>query len=224
MAERALRFGVGSTTNALRAASWKIWSPPGKDDIYIAGRELRGAVKVSLHESSNWHLAYDPLFFEDKMPEDSRSDEGRFIEKWRRPRSITPGVTLALRIVTPWTALRAGQPGRKIQLIDPPNEGRAREIGLLVIEPTTVITGWPGKEQGTQPIGCYDLVSGSSVWVVHWEIECPDFSSLGTSQAHLFRGVGREEISTDLRALVFGDHADGSKVIYDLAGSYSGGA
>ena len=106
MAEQALRFGVCSKSERLRAATWKLWTPLGKADIYLAGRELAGAMKLSLHESDNWHFAYDPRFFEKRMPKDKRTDMGRFIDKWQRPSALAPGVTLALRIVTPWTALR----------------------------------------------------------------------------------------------------------------------
>lgn len=221
MPELNVRFGIVNSDSGEKAATWKVWTPPGKKDIYVAARELSGALKISLHESSNWHFAYDPQFFENRVPEAKRSERGRFIDKWPRPNPIAPGVTLALRIVTPWTALRLGKPfPEEIQSIEAPPSGMAREIGLFIVEPPTTVSGWPGKNKmNTLPVGNYEIEGGTGVWLTHWEIECPDFSGL-SGKGHLFSGVNKSDIPPDLRAMVFGDHDDGSKVLYDLVGKY----
>lgn len=224
--EQCLRFCVASRGARLRAASWKLWTPAGKRDVYLAARELGGALKLSLHESGNWHFAYDGEFFEAKVPDAHRKPKGRFIDRWTKPAPLIPGTTLALRLVTPWTALRAGDfPGSKILEVEPPAEGRAREIGIFLVEPPSAVSGWPGKNKmGTKLIGSYRMVGGSTIWAVHWETACPDFSGIDGRPATLFNGISRSDISSDLRAILYGDHEDGSKVVYDLAGTYVPGA
>src|SRR5262245_45167113 len=100
MPEQAIRFGVFDGSG-LRAATWKCWSNAGKEDIYVSCRELQGALKASLHESGGWHFAYDSKFFDESIRPEDKSEKGRFIDKWRAPPPIAPGIILALRIVTP---------------------------------------------------------------------------------------------------------------------------
>ena len=68
MPEKSVRFCIADLKKNIRAASWKVWSPNNKNDVYIACRELKGAVKLSLHQSKQWHIAYDDNFFENKVP------------------------------------------------------------------------------------------------------------------------------------------------------------
>ncbi len=100
---REIRFTVRNQ-GGQRAATWKCWSPPGKEDVYLTCREVSGALKASLHESGNWHIAYFEGFFEESVPEEHRTERGRFIDQWSRPKPIAPGITLAFRIITPWSS------------------------------------------------------------------------------------------------------------------------
>lgn len=220
--ENSVRFCVANIEEKSRAASWKVFSPSKKNDVYVAGRELKGAVKISLHESNNWHLSYSPDFYEQKVPDDATTESGRFIYSWTKPGTIGHGVTLALRIVTPWTAIGTDlNYSKKIHYIEQPAEGRAIEVGILIAEPNTKISGWPGKiSMNSLLIGSYTLPEKSTVWVVHWEIECPDFSGF-SCQARMFNGVKKSDISESVRAMIFGDHSDGSKVLYDMLGNVS---
>jgi len=224
MPEQSFRFGVGSVQPPRRAASWKIWTPSGKQDVYIASRDIGGAVKLSLHASDQWHFAYNNTFFAEKVPETLRDDRGRFIETWGKPEPIAPGLTLAVRIVTPWSAMSEEAPdSAKLALIEPPGEGRAVEVDIFVVERGVKVSGWPGKNgMGTRNVGSYEVADGSRIWAVSWDIESPDFSQLDEKQGHLFSGVSKSDIATDLRALVFADNPDGSKTLYDLRGKYEG--
>jgi hypothetical protein len=222
MPEQSIRFGVGSEQPPRRGASWKIWTPSNKFDVYIASRDIGGALKLSLHESGQWHLAYNEAFFDEKIPKHHRDDRGRFIDTWKRPEPIAPGLTLAVRVVTPWSAMsEVASVSNKLTLIEPPIEGRAVAVGIFVVESTVQVSGWPGKNgMGTNNVGSYDMPDGSKIWAVSWDIECPDFSQIPKAQANLFSGVSKSDISSDLRALIFGDNDDGSKTLYDLRGRY----
>ena len=79
MAEQSLRFGVTNVADK-RAATWKCWTlSSGDSDVYLACRETGKAMKTSLHASGQWHHAYTGEFFEANMPEEDRTDSGRFI-------------------------------------------------------------------------------------------------------------------------------------------------
>ena len=70
MPESAIRFTVRNQSGQ-RAATWKCWSPSGKEDVYVTCRDIHGALKVSLHETGRWHVAYFEGFFEESVLEDS---------------------------------------------------------------------------------------------------------------------------------------------------------
>lgn len=221
MPEQALRFGVFDGAG-LRAATWKCWSPAGKEDVYLSCREMRGALKASLHESGTWHFGYDSKFFDESVRPDDKNEKGRFIDKWHVPTPIAPGVLLAFRIVTPWTAVCT--PQKELPGVFPapkPAEGKAIEFDLLFVEPATPVSGWPGKnEMNTALVGSYTLPSGRSIWIVYWEIPMPKLPPV-KGQPKFFDGKTFDDLKGDgLKLLAFGDEPDGSKVIYDCKVTY----
>lgn len=225
MPESAVRFAVRDPEGR-RSATWKCWSPSGKNDVYLACRELAGALKTSLHQSGSWHVAYFRDFFEDRVPEEHRTNRGRFIDQWSRPSAIAPGLTLAFRIVTPWSSVTSiGDLPPSITLVPPPAEGRAIEFDIFLFEGAMPVNSWPGKnKQSTRLLGSYGLPNGTSVFVVWWEVDMPDLGVLrGTPK--FYRGSGLEDLKSEgMRMLVFGNEPDGSKVIFDCVGRHEHGA
>ena len=216
MPEQAIRFCV-SDGKGLRSASWKCWTPTGKEDVYLTCRELNGAIKASLHQSGSWHSAYDSTFFDNAVRHEDRTNAGRFVDRWHTPTPLAPGVLLAFRIVTPWGSVFTSQPDMPGVFSAPkPAKGCAIEFDLFIIEPTTYVSDWPGKNSmKTELVGSYTLPSGRSVWVIYWEIPMPKLPRLRGAPKY-FQGSGPSDLTGDgLRALLFGDEPDGSKVIYD---------
>jgi hypothetical protein len=218
MPPHILRFGVFNGAG-LRAATWKCWSPHGKEDVYLTCRELEGVLKASLHESGSWHIAYNNKFFDEKVRQEDKTEKGRFLKKWKAPPPIAPGTQLAVRIVTPYGSVCT--PHNDIpNIIQIPNpaEGNAVEIDLLIIEPTVnLIPEWPGKDNmNTSLVGSFQLPSGRTVWVVYWEIPIPTSQKQLTGQMRYFAGSAHECIKGDeLKVLAFGNEPDGSKALYD---------
>lgn len=106
MPEIALRFGVTNGAG-LRGATWKLWTvtTDGKFDVYLVCRALGSALKASLHQSGQWHIAYTEKAFENQVRGAIAQHDRRFIETWPRPAEIAPGLTLAYLIVTPSEAV-----------------------------------------------------------------------------------------------------------------------
>lgn len=166
--------------------------------------------------------AYSQRAFEERVKAVIPKFEDRYIEKWPRPPDFAPGITLAFRIVTPWSAITApltGSKGKKVTWLPNAPESKATEIDILITQSTITVSGWPGKRSmGTSMIGSIPLESGETLWAVYWIVDMPDLSSFGKGVGRFYRGRNKEDLMADgLRALVFGAEPDGSKVIYDCA-------
>jgi hypothetical protein len=199
MTQRALRFGIHDGAGR-RAATWKLWTEVGggKSEVYLSCRSLGGTLKASLHESGKWHIAYSQRAFEDYVKGAIPKFRDRYIEKWPRPSELAPGITLAFRIVTPWSAVTKPIEGSNVKGVTwLPNapEQKATEIDILLTKPTTPVTGWPGKRSmGTSLIGSIPLENGETVWAVHWVVNMPDFTSLGKGTGRFYKGRSEKDL------------------------------
>ena len=223
MGQRVLRFGIHDGAGR-RAATWKLWTETGvgRSEVYLACRSLGGTLKTSLHESGKWHIAYSQRVFDEHVKGAIPKFGDRYIEKWPRPSDIAPGITLAFRIVTPWSAVSTPIKKDKLKGVTwLPNapEPKATEIDILITKPTTQATGWPGRQSmGTSFIGSFPLENGETVWAVYFIVDMPDFSSLGRGTGKFFKGKDEKNLKEEgLRLLLFGTQPDGSRVMYDCA-------
>lgn len=223
MAQRALRFGIQDGAGH-RAATWKLWTEAtdGKSDVYLACRSLGGVLKASLHESGKWHSAYSQRTFEENVKGAIPKFTDRFMEKWPRPSEVAPGITLAFRIVTPWSAVTNAIEASNVKgVIWLPNapEPKATEIDIFLVKPTMPVSGWPGKRSiGTSLIGAIPLESGETVWAVYWTVAMPDLTPATKGTGRFYKGKSKKDLEgKGLRALVFGTEPDGSRVMYDCA-------
>ena len=223
MAQRALRFGITDGAGH-RAATWKIWTETGrkKSEVYLASRSLGGTLKASLHESGKWHIAYSQHAFERDVKGAIPKQKDRFITKWPRPKDIAPGITLAFRIVTPWSAvtnLIEESKTKNVAWLPNAPKPKATEIDIIFTQPKVLVSGWPGRwSMSTALIGSMPLESGETVWAVYWIIDMPDLSKLGKGIGKFYQGKSHDDLKIDgLRALVIGTEPDGSRVIYDCA-------
>jgi hypothetical protein len=223
MGQRALRFGIHDDAGR-RAATWKLWTETsaGRSEAYLTCRSLGGTLKTSLHESGKWHIAYSQRTFEEYVKGAIPKFEDRYIEKWPRPSDIAPGITLAFRIVTPWSAVTTPVKGGRfkgVTWLPKAPESKAIEIDVLITKPTTQVTGWPGKRSmGTSLIGSFPLENGETIWAVYLIVDMPDLSSLAGGTGIFFKGRNKKDLKGEgLRLLVFGTQSDGSRVMYDCA-------
>jgi hypothetical protein len=214
--EQTIRFAVSSTDQ--RAATWKCWNFSNSSDVYLACRELGGALKVSLHESGTWRLAYLEDFFQESMPD--KADD-RLIMRWPKPPEIAPGYIIAVQIYTPRSSVNTPLENSSFEFIPAPSEGACVEISILLLTGKATQNSCPGHTRmGTRPIGSMRLPNGDAVSIVYRECQMPDVS-FGPVNAHLFRGATTEGLKdANLRMLVFGDRADGCRFIVDSVGTF----
>src|SRR5689334_10950582 len=105
MKTKCIRFGI-SDGKGRRAATWKLFSPKKKSDIYLSCRELRGALKASMHESGSWHFGYTNEAADKYFHDEESFANSKYIEVWQRPQPAVNRTTVAFRIVTPFSSVR----------------------------------------------------------------------------------------------------------------------
>lgn len=222
MSKKSIRFGI-KTECGKRASTWNCTVPKGvgKNDIYILNRALGGTIKTSLHESGQCHTAFIGKFYNENFAEVEKDERGRFVQKWSKPNELAEGLTLVFRIVTPSSSANkniSDETHKEIFWIPNAPENMATEIDIIITTPDVLVSGWPGgKSMGTQLIGKLELDNGDTVWFVYMYTEMPKFPERMSGELRLFNDESIDEIKNgNLKAMLFGDNPDGSKVIYDV--------
>jgi hypothetical protein len=227
--KNAIRFCAG-TAGGARSAIWRLWAT--RNDVYLSFRNLGGVLKVSLHETGDWRMALTNEYLQTDNP--ALIDGGRFFEKWRRPAERTPGVTIAMRLVIPSTAVN----------IPPGVQGEPAATRLVPPAPSdwfTVVTvaftnqqmteRWPGRSQGTNPIGQLTLPKGEQVWLVAHETETLPLTQDPADLKEQIRKTTAQtasERNIDLASLpwprifLFGAQEDGARVLVDVPTTRAG--
>lgn len=225
MPNRAIRFGV--TNGPYRSSTWKCWSRTGtgKHDVYLTCRALRGALKLSLHQSGNWHLGFDRNFLEKEAPDSSSLYEDRFVQKWRKPDNIAPGIHLPFRIIIPNSAVtipyKRKDLKKSLHLISTAEDKAAIEVLLFITEKDVKTSNWPGKNSmSTKLIDSFEIENESTVWFVYHEIEMPELTNLNfnSNNATQFKSaLEKRDGERNLRTIIFGkNEKDRSRYAMEL--------
>jgi hypothetical protein len=217
---KSIRFCVGQQ-EGVRASTWNLFAEigGGKNDVYLACREQKGAWKVSLHQSGKCHAAFDNEYLQSHS--DTNEWPNRFIEKWEVPNgNLGNGYTLAYRIVTPLSSVNVSNrypDTEEISWISSPSMQMSAEICIVLSTSSGEIASWPGKSSlNTKLIDKFQLDNGTTVYIVSHEIETPQLC-FTPNPARYFNGCNRQDLNTDgLRCFLFETASDGSRVIYDV--------
>ena len=89
-----------------RGNVWWLSTRKNKNDIYIGARAFADVMKISLHQSGIWRLAFTSEYVSKGSAVVSPSQD-RAIDKWERPPEFMPGVTKAFEIVIPGSEVTA---------------------------------------------------------------------------------------------------------------------
>lgn len=219
MPEQSVRFGVASA-DGRRAATWKCWSilGKGKSDVYLTCRALRGSLKLSLHETGQWHIAFDSDQFPNLFTE-GMQPASRYAKRWMRPPEVGAGLTLACRIHTPWYAVTISD-----ETLDPrvvwlscPREGNSSEVAVFLANSDASCTTWPGAcAMGTSLVGDFALDDGGRVWLVFREVPIAEPKIPSGGAPRFFKGAARRDLrGAGLRAVTWWTAADGSLVLFE---------
>lgn len=140
MPEDEIRFGVGSA-DAVHSSTWKIWVH--NDEIYLAARHFGRFMKVSLHSTGDWRVAW----IQESQIEDRQLPPGsRVLCQWRRPNEFTPGWTQCLHIMVPFCTVqhrfKLHDTGTEIVWAAPPRPGEKVMFTVLLSTAQVLEEAW----------------------------------------------------------------------------------
>jgi len=153
-----VRFCVGDPDGD-RSASWRVWAPHNKSDVYLAVRDLAGEQKFSLHESGDWRQQF---VSGDRAKAHGR--DNRIIDQWQQPNEIgesrlTLGFTIRVRSqdLAPYPG-RGRQPKDAVWLPAAP-EGKATIVHIVISR----LQDLPIALNGMVPFQAFSLLDGRAV-------------------------------------------------------------
>jgi len=213
--DQKVRLAVGAP-DGLQSAVWLVFTRRGKSDIYVANRHVAGLLKVSLHESGVWRLAFTREFAA-TLPSSSPGSDERVQERWSRPNPRKPGWTHAMSIVVPVADLWRPDPPldfpADIKWRHAPGPGMESHFALMLERGS----GYVDRRPGGDVIAVLPLPSGESLWIIAADVvSTPEnLHVYELSRANMRATVlGARDYGS--RALVFGDRPDEARVLIDL--------
>jgi hypothetical protein len=223
------RVAVGNSQGP-QSAVFRIWSPPGKSDVYAGVREIAGEIKISLHETGECNAGLTTQFAVQEAPAVAAIGGSRHQSQWTRHTHVGSRVVTPLQFAIPATELMLWrvQPivTEKLTWLEPPVQGRSVIISCLFTGQSFADDEWPGRRNGTHLLGTKLLPNGEKFWLV-WQ-DCPtgpvEQMILSEAQAHMKqqRMVRFSSITDDTspapRRLIFKEYpADQLLVVLDAA-------
>lgn len=167
--DQVLRFAVGSPDGP-RSPSWRLWVPRGKSDVYVSGRTLGSAVKVSLHEPGPARCAMTKDWVRRTCYRAPVGRDSRLAVTWERPRPRVPLVVArSLSIIVPFDEVqdrRTTEKGGAIVWVSPPPHDTCIHFDVIHVPANAKITSHPGAQSmGTSLVGEVQLENGEHVFV-----------------------------------------------------------
>lgn len=217
--QETIRFAVGSPQGP-HSPIWRLWVPKGKSDVYIAARSLAAAIKLSLHESGQWQHSFTAAFRK------RESMTKRHMSRWTRPDDLSPGVTLAYRVIVPWSSVTLHTEDRtrlpEVVWVPQPAKGSIVEFQIWLTAAGALVSTWPGhRSRGTVLVGKVGLANGGTAWVTALEEPAPDSVLQQVRQWREWWGSNQiakrsKFLQSGIRALLFGSTPDGSRTYIDV--------
>lgn len=165
-----LRFRVEDPQRGVESSTWILVGAKKSGDLYFAGREIMGDVKLSLHESGITRMAWTSAAATERL----EPGADRVLSRWKDVEALDNGWSVVLRLSIPDSSLSQ---------ILPPLPGRRRKatVTLPAAGPrrsvhVRVLLGAPDSgglrlEGEMLEVGRMVLGDGSKVWVTAWDHE-----------------------------------------------------
>ncbi len=213
MPQRSIRFAI-RTDDGRTSDIWKCWTTTGtgKRDVYMTSRPLGNALKLSLHEGGQWHVAFDAkkkgeLFDPDSAP------PTRFLGKWQRPSAGTDPFVLGARVLFPWSCPMDTPivgPADTVWIPCAP-ERQIVEVAIFLLNVEIPDEDWPGKRaMETNLVGRLPLEGGGQVAIVRRTYPMWDAAPSKRGTMNYFRDKSMADLPEANRMVAWGEEADGS--------------
>jgi hypothetical protein len=216
-----IRFAVGSPEEPYSAV-WNLVT--NGNDVYLFGRQMGRYLKISLHASGVWRLAWTA----ESQTETETSD--RLIHRWRRPPQFRPGWARGPSVVVPWTPIGRHFPavdapkGKPVHWMPAPAPWHKVVFAVLFAASDIPEPAWESiREPGDRSLGRLFLRDGESVYVaVHRAPLEPSEKAeakklAGELRIHLTPEASPENIQGASAMLFFYSKEDGSPTIMNAS-------
>lgn len=166
---KTLRFGVGSASE-YRSAVWRLWVQG--NDVYLAARTTISWLKLSLHRSGIWRLAWTQA-----SAQRSKDSDDRVEERWNRPSAFRPGWTQGPAVIVPNPGTKRpfsrtiGVDADHLHWSAPPKSGHKLHFTILFADPSAPADSWDTVfRPGDEVVGALDQRNGVRVVVSRREV------------------------------------------------------
>lgn len=100
----AIRFSIGPWDGRYSSV-WRIWSNTGSDDVYLGVRTLLKYMKISLHQTGKFRVAFTNSYNQKMVEDGKRRETDRAFLKWDKIPVSEKDIMQALDIHFPLSAL-----------------------------------------------------------------------------------------------------------------------
>lgn len=174
------RFGVRSE-DGRHSSIWSIWADhpsrggKAKNDVYLSSRTLAGTLKVSLHQSGDWRIAFTSEYAKSQIESGIWPEQARRLDQWQRPAFKNNGILKALSILVPSSDLEDYPQNisnsKPVSWITTSAVGTTIEFWVIFSKVAYELGNWPYKSKlGTKCLDSFPLANGEIVWIVYGDI------------------------------------------------------
>ena len=213
-----IRFAVGAP-DGFTSNSWRFWTERS-GDAYLACRDNFQNMKVSLHASGRWRMAFTSEAIA-RNPALVPVGGGRAWEVWDEPPPVVPDIVVAFRLIFPTRELavrpeqRTTRQWRDTVFIEaaPADSGKLTAVTLFVTADD------PELRHHSEPsfrLASLELTADRRAQVVaHAEVEnqMPDMIANARTRALELAAAAGVEMPEMGYLYMFGNHPDGARFI-----------
>jgi hypothetical protein len=213
-----VRFAVGSP-DGLTSNSWRFWTT-SSGDAYLACRDNFQNMKVSLHASGRWRMAFTSEALAEN-PALVPAEANRAWEVWDEPPPVLPDTVVAFRLIFPTSELavkpeqRTTKQWRDTLFIEsaPPDSGKLTVVTLFVT------VGDPELRHESEPsfrLASLELINGRRAQLVAHadpELDMPNLIASSRTKALERANSAGIDVPDEGYLYLFGNQPDGTRFI-----------
>jgi hypothetical protein len=182
----SIRWAIGSRDGA-RSQSWSVFGSTNHADVYIGPRSQTRVIKLSLHKSGLWRMAWTELGASEIGLADGQN---RLLSRWERTAELAPGWRHAVSVHMTRASLTTHLDESKLEKVafyPPPDLGDMVRFMLLLGEPG----GAELKVNGALDVGSLQLPNGGMVGVIvnYQPMNQDNINTIDTLRAQMLAAV-----------------------------------
>lgn len=162
------RFGVGDPAG-LQSGVWRVWTDPGKSDVYVAIRTIAGINKISLHATGACNASLTSQAVKNDPTIAKRFGGSRHLDQWSRPMHTGALLSIPLRVRFLASELRMSigleEPKKKVEWFPAPPSDHAVDVVCSFTSQAFESGKWPWRDEGSTLLASAELQNGEAFWL-----------------------------------------------------------